>query len=533
MKLRAIDRRLAVRVTTFWSSLFFAQLCLSQAEQTPIPQSVRTMRQESATVELRSTLAGNMQDLDVTVDGFNKEADRLEQESLARDAKAYRERLKADLNNADLHFHLSFVLARLGQKRAAQDELETAVHLDQNLVKARNQLAILYITNGERTKAENEFQAAILSDPMFVEAKNNLAVLYAWTGRKTEAFQLFRDALDERPNYAEAHVNLGLVLAGEGKYPEAEKEVRLALRLTPDNLNALSALGMLKVKLSRGEEAVEILRKVAKQQPDSAGARSNLGMALVRDGFDLTGALEQFSEAIRLQPQSAPLHLNKGRVLKDLNRTDEARIDLEAACQIQPDYPEALFLLAQVEKQLGNIQLSTEALGHLVFLEPSNADAQLLLGRNLLSLGKTEEAIHHLQIAVGVNSNSQDALYTLAQALGKAGKPEAKLYMERFQQLKQQVETDDRVQTLGSYGLEAANARDWPQAVAHFKEAIELCGQCPSSADLHRNLGLVYVLKGDIESGRDELETVLRIKPNDTDARKALESLPVKKTAPH
>jgi len=151
----------------------------------------------------------------------------------------------------------------------------------------------------------------------------------------------------------------------------------------------------------------------------------------------------------------------------------------------------------------------------------------------LVLLGKTEEAIPHLQIAVGANPNNQDALYSLGQALGRMGKPEAKLYMDRFEALKQQREIEDRVQTLGSYGLEAANARDLPLAVAHFKEAIDLCGDCTSSADLHRNLGLIYILKGEIENGRNELETALRIKPNDTDARRALESIPAKKAAPH
>jgi tetratricopeptide (TPR) repeat protein len=144
-----------------------------------------------------------------------------------------------------------------------------------------------------------------------------------------------------------------------------------------------------------------------------------------------------------------------------------------------------------------------------------------------------EEGIHHMQIAVGASPDNEDALYSLAQALSRVGRPEAKVFLERFQNLKQQREVNDRIQKLGSYGLEAANARDWPQAVADFKEAIELCGPCASSVDLHRSLGLIYILEGDLEEGKRELETVLRIKPNDADARKALQSLSNKETTPH
>ena len=43
----------------------------------------------------------------------------------------------------------------------------------------------------------------------------------------------------------------------------------------------------------------------------------NLGFALA-DLFDLNGALAEFSEAIRLDPNNAVAHYNKGRVLLDL-----------------------------------------------------------------------------------------------------------------------------------------------------------------------------------------------------------------------
>jgi superkiller protein 3 len=496
-------------------------------------EMAKKMQQEAATAELQVTLDGNLKDFSIAAGESSSQASRLPQQSQVSAAvAAYREALKMDPDNAELHFDLSLALAKLCDSHSAQEELETAIRLDRNLAIARNQLGILHLVNNEKAKAEDEFKAAISADSQFVEAKNNLGVLDAWTGKDFEAIELFRLAIQGRPNYAPAHVNLGLVLAGEGKYAEAEKEIRNALRGSPNNLSAYSALGMIAAKLGRGEEAIEILQKVVKIQPGSALAHLNLGSALSGDGFDLPGALVQFSEAIRLDSKAANAYYNKGRVLYELNRFDESRAELDTACRLQPDYLEALYLLAQVEKKIGNVQRSVEILAHLVALEPGNPDAQLLLGRNLVLLGKMEEAIQHLQMAVGANPNDEEALYSLAQALSRVGKPEAKVFLERFQNLKQQREVNDRIQKLGSYGLEAANARDWPQAVKNFKEAIELCGLCASGEDLHRNLGLIYVLKGEVEEGRRELETALRIKPNDADARRALESLPNKDRAP-
>src|SRR6266436_4151184 len=448
----------------------------------------KQMQREAATAELQVTLAGNLKDFSIAAGAASSQAtQRAQQSQIAATAAAYREALKNSPDDAELHFDLSLALAKLGDSSGAQAELQSAVRLDPNMAKARNQLGIWYIRNNERAKAEDAFKAAISEDSQFVE----------------------------------------------GKYAEAEKEFRLALRSSPKNLNAYNALGMIGAKLGRGDEAIEILQKVLQARPDSAIAHLNLGMALSADGFDLPSALAQFSEAIRSDPNSAASHFNKGRVLHELNRFEESRAELDTACRLQPENVQALYLLAQVEKKLGNVQGSVETLNHLVASEPSNSDAQLLLGRNLLILGKTDEAIHHLQISVGASPNNEDALYALAQALSRVGSPEANVFLKRFQTLKQQREVNDRIQKLGSYGLEAAEAKDWPQAVKNFKDALELCGLCASGEDLHRNLGLIYVLGGEVETGRRELETALRLKPDDADARRALESLPKKDSAPN
>src|SRR5229473_2002768 len=470
--------------------------CLAQArgraqDAASALEMAKKMQQEAATAELQVTLGGNLKDFSIATGGSGGQASRPAQQSQVSAAvAAYREALKIDPDNAELHFDLSLALAKLGDAPSAQEELGAAIRLDRNLAKARNQLGIWHMVNNEKAKAEDEFKSAISADSQFVEAKNNLGVLYAWTGKDFEAIELFRLAIRGRPNYAPAHVNLGLVLAGEGKYAEAEKEIRNAFRGSPNNLSAYSALGIIAARLGRGEEAIEILQKVVQVQPDSAFAHLNLGAALSADGFDLPGALNHFSEAIRLDSKSAAAHFSEGRVLYELNRFEESRVELETACRLQPDYPEALYLLAQVEKKTGNVRRSVELLDHLVTLEPSNSDAQLLLGRNLVILGNMEEGIHHMQIAVGASPDNEDALYSLAQALSRVGRPEAKVFLERFQNLKQQREVNDRIQKLGSYGLEAAEAKDWPQAVADFKEAIELCGQCTSNVDLHRSFPL-------------------------------------------
>lgn len=512
----------------------FAQTPAPHIDSNLVLELVKDLQEKMATVEVKVILGGSSKDFSITnEESTDKPSQIAYQSQLQAAIQSYREALQSNRNNAEWHFNLSLALARLGESRVAMEELQSAIRLDPNMEKARNIFGALLMENGETEKAENEFKAVIAADPYFVEAKNNLGVLYGSKGRNAEASDLLRLALEERPKYWQAHVNLGLVLAREGKYAEAEKEFRNALLISPHNVSADTALAMVAARLGRADQAIGILQKVIQIEPNSSLAHLNLGIALEQDGFDLPGALGQFSEAVRLNPSSIMGYYEKGRVLYDLGRRQEARTELETACRFKPDYSDALFLLAQVEKQFGNIQRSTELLDRLVSLESGNSRTQHLLGQNLLLLGKTDEAIHHLQIAVAADPANSEALYSLAQALNRAGNPEGKVYLKRFEEQKRQREINDRVQHLGSYGLEAANGRDWPRAVADFREAIELCGNCASLEDLHRNLGLIYILMGDPVEGRRELELALSIRPGDTDARKALEAIQTTQTAPN
>jgi len=126
---------------------------------------------------------------------------------------------------------------------------------------------------------------------------------------------------------------------------------------------------------------------------------------------------------------------------------------------------------------------------------------------------------------VHADPNHSQALFNLAKALNKLRDPEAKQYQDRFDALQKSQQIADRVSELGNFALEAANAQNWPQAVKQMNEAIQLCGNCPQSAHLHKNLGLFYGRTGNIGEAKKELRTALQLEPNDADAQNALAML--------
>jgi len=214
----------------------------------------------------------------------------------------------------------------------------------------------------------------------------------------------------------------------------------------------------------------------------------------------------------------------------DLRRNEEARSELEAAVRLDAKNSAALYLLAVAEKQLDDAAASAETLQRVVILDPRNAEAQYLLGQDLAKLGHETEAITHWRRAVELNPENAEALYNLTRHLSKSDPATAKHYQERFAELQNKRRITERADTLGNFALASANARDWSQAVAQLEEAVRVCGNCRSKADLHKNLGLIYCRSGKLDKGERELRLAQSLKPDDDDVRKSLEIIAEVKT---
>ena len=456
---------------------------------------------------------------------FNAQANQLLAAGDARAAAgAYREALRADPNNPQLHYNLSLALDRLGDQSAERRELEKAIQLNPDLAVAHNQLGILAMQRGQVAEAEAAFKKAIAGDSRYADAQNNLGVLYSREGKDSDAAAFYQQAIASDPKYAKAYVNLGLLLAQHGQVAQGEQQLRTAIQINPSDPAPYTALGMIQGKTGRAAEAVQSFRKVVSLDPNSADAHLNLGIALV-DQYDRTNGFKEFSEAARLDPRSAAVHYNLGRFYFETAKYEDARKELDESLRLEPNHAPALYFLALAAKQDNDLDRSTQLFERVIALQPGNPDAQFLLGQNLEHQGKTAEAVAHWKLALQADPNYSQALYNLARALRKSNDPQAQQYQDRYETLQKNQQITDRVQQLGNFALEASNAQNWPQAFAQMQEALELCGQCSEAAHLHKNLGMMYVRTGKLDQAQKELDTALRLNPDDNDAKQGLAAI--------
>lgn len=439
-------------------------------------------------------------------------------------AQTYRRALQAAPNDAQLHFNLALALGALGDRQEERHELERALHLQPELAAAHNQLGLLAVQAGDAPEAEKEFQAAISANPKYAEALNNLGVLYSRQGRDSDAIETFRQATQADPDSSEAWVNLGLTLTKTEGFSKAESELQSAIDAKPEQAGPYTALGVVRSRAGRGADAVAPFQKAVQLQPKSSDAHLNLGIALVEQDFTDKG-LKELTAAVKLNPNSAAAHMSLGHLYFVTGRYTEARTELRMACRLQPTLEDGFYFLALAERQDNNIEKAAELSSRVVALNPANADAQFLLGQCLDKLGKTDQAIEHWKLAVQTDSNESQALYSLARALARRQDPGAKVYQDRFDEIKKRNLVTDRVTMLRSFALEAAHAQNWPQAIDQMQQAIQSCGGCSYGGILHKNMAYLYRSTGKLNDAKTELQKALAIDPNDLKAQAALADL--------
>ena len=85
--------------------------------------------------------------------------------------------------------------------------------------------------------------------------------------------------------------------------------------------------------------------------PGSSAARLNLGQVLERQGR-IDSAIEEYLEALRLEPGHPDLHHHLGILLTSRGRHAEALRHLEIAVALAPDFRPALVALERLEQLL-------------------------------------------------------------------------------------------------------------------------------------------------------------------------------------
>ena len=254
-------------------------------------------------------------------------------------------------------------------------------------------LGVAYADLDEVDTAESYYRQALESDPSYVPALINLAVLLVDQGFG-EAEALALEALRLRPHWAVVLNNVAILYDESGDLEQAEEYFNRGIELHPDNESLLANYGLFLHTNDRSVEAEPILRRALEADPQRQDVAQSLATVLVVQGRnDEAAELIEGGYIESLAPSVAIAEVERGNVLLEADRYDQAAEAYEAAIVADPDYVAAHVQLGVALENLDQPEQALSSYRHAYEINDEDISAVYFLGLLSARLGHNDEAL--------------------------------------------------------------------------------------------------------------------------------------------
>jgi tetratricopeptide (TPR) repeat protein len=202
----------------------------------------------------------------------------------------------------------------------------------------------MYLQQDESPKAEAAFKAAADCAPLRAPLRIEYGQFELQSGNFPAARGFFQDLTHQAPDYLPGWLGLAEVALDEKKLDDSSTALDKVLATDPDNADAL------------------VLQ-----------ARLNLAKS------DTAKATQELEQLVKLYRQAPRIHYQLALACIMGNQRDKAMNQLHEAVDLDPNFVQASFLLAQLELQIGDTDSAVDLLKQLVAQHPSLVPAELLL----------------------------------------------------------------------------------------------------------------------------------------------------------
>ena len=171
------------------------------------------------------------------------------------------------------HYNKAIELATAGDRKAAIEELNSAIAMHPSFMLAFNEKGVQYLRLNELEKADEAFVNALKISPEAFAPLMNRGIVLVTLKKFAEAEPVLRKALTAKKDTPVAHYFLGQALANLGNFAEAEKELGIAISTGGPELKEAHRLRAI-LYSARGDKAaaaneLEVYLKLAPNAPDA------------------------------------------------------------------------------------------------------------------------------------------------------------------------------------------------------------------------------------------------------------------------
>lgn len=231
--------------------------------------------------------------------------------------------------------------------------------------------ALRHHERGDFAAAERCYQEALIEDPHDMNTVHAAGVLALQSGNFELAVARLRWAIELGAAMPGTYFLLGRAHKGRGDIDSAIQNYRDAIARDPRMVDAHISLGLALKDRGRLDEAVAAYHAALLYKPDSFEAMLNLGNALQLQG-KIEEALVAYDRAA-LRQDSAVVQYNRGKVMRSLQRDNEAAECFQRAAILDPGYLDAWFNLGNALSSLSHYEPAIQCFRHLLGLIDAGA----------------------------------------------------------------------------------------------------------------------------------------------------------------
>ena len=234
------------------------------------------------------------------------------------------------------------ILTAIGSAGIALQAYRHAVSLNNSLIASWKALAECGNSNlADDAKIHYDKLAAL--PPELLSVRNMTA-----ERRYFKAERLCRNFLQSNPQNVEAMRLLADLGVKSGVLDDAEFILESAVEFEPHNLLARHDYMTVLYRRQKYEESLEQARILRKADPDNLDYKISYANQAVAVG-DYDSALQIYTDAIALRPNSAELHLVHGHALKTIGQLDDAIDAYRHTYRSRPSFGDAYWSLANLK----------------------------------------------------------------------------------------------------------------------------------------------------------------------------------------
>jgi len=402
---------------------------------------------------------------------------------------------KNDPQNGVGHYYLGLGLEKMGSLGQAETEWRDAARLRPDLLQAQRALAGVAMRKGDMIALGVAAEQIIHLEPGSPDGYALQAVSNINRRLYTPAEQSIRQAIDVAPESAVGYVQLGNLKLVQRQFPEAAKAYQAGLDRDASSIDALRGLINTYVMQGQTDKAIAATDAQIAKAPNSSGFYDLLGTLLFQNKKDWNGAEAAFRKSAELDRDNTGALIKLGEVQTASGHPDLALATYQQSIQDHPREASFYVLMGHVYESRQDWKSAESAYQKALELRPGDPVASNNLANVMVQTG-----------------GNIDIAFSLAQAARRA-----------------MPDSSDVADTLGwIYYQKGA----YQSAIGLLQEAIKLRekNNIPEDPGIHFHLGLAYQKAGKPELARQQLERVLKLDPNYTDAAEVRKQLAQLKT---